>query len=114
MKLGYRRKKIKVLQKKQVEGTNHREVEEEREDEEVASYILVEDSANSPRSVELRPQDLKQDGLIASLLFIIHVTLSKKLDLSKPWFLMLQNGGHFIYLVRFLLKIAWYHVFELL
>ena len=66
MKLGYRRKKIKVLQKKQVEGTNHREVEEEREDEEVAAYILVEDSANSPRSVELRPQDLKQDGLIVS------------------------------------------------
>lgn len=30
-------KKIKALQKKQVEGTNHGEVEAEREDEEVAS-----------------------------------------------------------------------------
>lgn len=32
------------------------------------------------------------------------MTLSKKLDLSKPWFLYLWNGGRFIYLVRFLLK----------
>lgn len=61
-----KKKKKRVLQKKQVEGINHREVEEEREDEEVASYILVEDSANSLRSVGLRLQDLKQDGLIVS------------------------------------------------
>ena len=64
--IGLQKRKKRVLQKKQVEGINHREVEEERGDEEVASYIPGEDSANSLPSVRFRPQGLKQDSLIVS------------------------------------------------
>lgn len=45
-------------------GRNHWEVEGEREDEEVASYVLVEGSAYNLRSVPAK--DLKEESLIVS------------------------------------------------